>query len=230
MGLRQYFYDCCRVGWQSSWDSISKIAGTVVIGVLGAWLRPIHFIYDQPGFHASVNATLNFILYVIGAWFVLFLAQTLFTAPYRIWKSHKEQIKELGKVGRNDLERMMHGKYIFGETFLYTGGDIGYVCRDFKSKGDIEQLKDVFTAIPVCAPKESIAHINFQFMTNRQITDERCHFFVLKDGEPVEIENIYETQMIGLDQEGCFKLKLTWSENHKFDHASLRITVDGWTK
>jgi hypothetical protein len=232
MGFRQYCYECCRVGWQSSWRSISKITGAILIAGIGAWLGPIVFLYDQPGFHSFVSGTLSFILYAICTWLALFLLATIFTAPYRIWKSNKEQIKELEKVGKGDLERILGGKYINGGTaFFYTGGDFGRVCRQFKCKGDIESLKDVFTAIPVQAPKGAIAHINFQFSNSRQSAGERCHFYVMKNGEPIEIEDIYGPQLIGLDQDGCFRLKLSWGDNYKLeDHASLLITVDSWTK
>jgi len=230
MGFWQYCRECCRVGLQLSALSISKIAGGIVIAAVTALLGPLHIVSKQSAFHSFVDGLVSFIIYVICAWLILFLLQGLFAAPYRIWKTHKKHIKELEKVGKDDLERMLHGKYVFGDaTFLY-GGDIGYICRDFKSKGDIEQLKDVFTAIQVPAPKEAIAHIRFDFRADRTGTDERCHFYFMKDGEPVEIENIYDTQAIRLDQEGCFKLKVAWGSNFKFEHASLRITVAGWTK
>jgi hypothetical protein len=236
MDFWQYCRECCRVGWQSSWRSLSKITGTILTAMVGAglgtWLGPIHFVRERPGFHAFVNETLSFILYAIGAWLALFIGQALLAAPYRIWKSNKEQIKELEQVGKDDLERMLHGKYMpGGRTFLYVGGDIGYVCRQFKCKGDIELLKDVFTAIPVPAPKGSIANIHFRFMDSRKSTTERCHFYLMKNGEPVEIENIYDQQPIGVDQDGCFRLKLSWGDNYELaDHASLLITVSSWTK
>jgi hypothetical protein len=53
----------------------------------------------------------------------------------------------------------------------------------------------------------------------------------MKNGEPVEIENIYDQQPIGVDQDGCFRLKLSWGDNYELaDHASLLITVSSWTK
>jgi hypothetical protein len=177
-----------------------------------------------------MNVGLSLLIYTVSAWLILLLLQLIFFAPYRTWKSQKEQIRELEKVGKDDLERMLHGRYL-GAMFLYTGGDFGRLCRDFKCKGDIESLKDVFTSIPVPAPKGAVAHIKFDFLNSRNSTTERCHFYFMRNGESVEIENIYETQLIGVDQDGCFRFKLSWNNNYVLsDHASLRITMNAWTK
>jgi hypothetical protein len=229
---RQYCYECCRIGWESSWRSISNIIGSLIIGLGGTYFGTIHFRSGPTHDAQSINGIISFVIYVIAAWVMLFIVPALFVAPYRIWKAHKEQIKELEKVGTDDLERMLGGKYLYGgATFLYQGGDFGRVCRNFQCKADIEPLRDVFTAIPVSAPKGSMAHVNFRFHNSRQDTSARCKFHLMKDGRSVEIENIYEQQFIGVEIDGCFQLKMTWSDNYKLeDRASLLITVNGWTK
>ena len=198
--------------------------------MIGAYLGTINFLSGQTALPRFANPAMSFLVYVIGAWLLLFLWPTLFVAPYRIWRANKERIEELEKIGSEDLERMLGGKYISNNTFLY-GGDVGRVCARWESKGEIELLRDCVTAIAVPAPKGSIAHIRFEFRHSRNNGKERCHFYTFRDGQAVEIENIYEHQLIPVGHDGCFQLKLTWSDSYTLgDGAFLQIGMDGWTK
>jgi hypothetical protein len=229
--LLRYLAVLLRTCLLRSWVATGSVPGAILVGIVTTAHGAIHFVSSDE--RSWTNVGLSLPIYTAGAWLIIFTVQFVFFAPYRAWQSQKDQIRELEKVGKDDLERMLHGEYLDDAMFFYTGGDFGRMCRDFKCKGDIELLKDVFTAIPVQAPKGAVARIDFRFTNPRPLngTNEQCHFYVMRNGESIEIEDMHATQDITLDQDGCFRLKLSWSDKFVLDdHASLRITMDAWMK
>jgi hypothetical protein len=103
------------------------------------------------------------------------------------------------------------------------------LCKDYKGKFEIEQLRE-FDVVSVRAPRKSLAHIRFQFFHPRE---GGKYLFRYRDGDnkTTSVSNIYETHKILLDGKSCFGLKLTTDEDFPLDDNSLvRVTVEAWSQ
>jgi hypothetical protein len=160
------------------------------------------------------------LLFALGAfavcWVLLFLFR-LVLAPVELDRQ---------KLDRKDVEHLLFGRFL-GSTFMY-GAEIT-LCKDYKGKFEIEQLRD-FDTVSVRAPSKSLAHIKLQFFHSRE---GGKYLFRYRDGDnkTTSVSDIYETQIIGLDEKSCFGLKLITDENFPLDDNSLvRVTVKSWTR
>ncbi|MGO0789170.1 hypothetical protein ACTOWA_04815 [Herbaspirillum seropedicae] len=196
-------------------------------GVAGFFRDEIALLGDDQGLKV-----LNYALSIPLVWWGVISAGLfliwLIESAYRVVQRQTDLIVELEKVDRSDLSHMLGGIY-YENTFFYKGEIT--LCKQFKGKFEIEQLKDVFTEIPVRAPKYSWARIRLKWSNSDQLTAKYRFYIVDQDGNPKHIENIYEDLSIFLDDRSCFSLKLTYDENYKIEEtAELWVTVSSWRK
>jgi len=212
-----------------AWKIIALVWATW--GIAGFFRDEIALLGDEQGLKV-----LNYALSIPRIWWAFIAAGLvlvwLIESAYRAAQRQAELIEELGKVDRDDLCRMLGGAY-WGDTFYCNVGTKAEItlCKQFKGKFEIEQLKDVYTKIPVQAPKHSWARIRLD-LSNRDQLNAKYRFDILdQDGNPKHIENIYEDLSIFLDDKSCFSLKLAYDENYKIeDTAELRVTLSSWRK
>lgn len=182
---------------------------------------------DEAGFKV-----LNFALSMPTVWWGLiaavFILAWLFESSYRLSQRQKRILDELGKVDREDLSRMLGGLY-YQNTFYYKAEIT--LCKQFKGKFEIEQLRDVFTEIEVRAPKYAWAQIRLKWSNGRQI-DGKCKFYIKdQNGNPQPIDHIYQDLSVFLNDKSAFSLKLVWDEHYIIEeHAELWVTVSSWRK
>lgn len=227
---REYCYQCWRMCIRPAWNSANQLPGAALVGAVASVYGP-NVLPGDIGAPKWVSVALTLVLYAGAAWALLVALQMIFVAPFKIYRKVREQIRDLEKIGADDIERLLHGRFVFGNTFLYDAHFVN-LCAQYKGKLELGRLKDTFTVIHVPAPKDSLARMGIQFLNARQTHDERCDFYYLDSaGKSTLIENIYAELEILLDQAASFSLKLVWDEGYVIqDEATLQISVRSWTK
>jgi hypothetical protein len=84
------------------------------------------------------------------------LSARLLNAPVKLDREKTARISQLEKVDAGDLEYLLHGFY-FDDTFVYKSEIT--LCKEYKGRLEISQLRDNLTDIRVRAPKNSLARI-----------------------------------------------------------------------
>lgn len=158
---------------------------------------------------------------LLGAW--------LFESSFRLLGTLQNQNRELRKVDREDLQRLLRGMY-FRNHFMFSGDRI-HVCENFKNATEIEQLRDVFVEMQAPVPKNSIACIRLQFLNGHPPSGSIQFFYRDPQGNPQRIENIYEDVQILTDERAKIALKIVYGGGYELhESASLMVSATGWIK
>lgn len=136
--------------------------------------------------------------------------------------------KELSKVDRTDLERMLNGRYCFGR-FVFDND--GYHCGRFAGVAELSELRESFVEMKILAPKLSVGHIRLLFIASGVAQGTIRFYFRDKEGNPQLIENIYEEINVPVNDQGKIALKFVCIAGYELHNdASLDVWAKGWTK
>jgi hypothetical protein len=230
----EYWAELWRSCVGPAWSLSNGLPGGLIATVALLSAGPIHVLEKDDRVGLLVNGAFAFIVYAAVAWGVLLAIQMTIFAPFRFYITQAKRISELERVGADDPERLLNGRFIYN-TFVY-GGDIGRLCASYTSKEQIDQLKDAVTTIHVQAPKYSTAHVEFRFLNGRNRGPEsqnaKCMLYYLgRNDELILIDDIYSGQEIPLDGAATFRLCMKWTEHFEIsEKASLQISVRAWKK
>lgn len=224
-----YLLACIRACIKSSWNKANGILGSILAAIATQiYGSKIAFMSEVVAKNQAFNSILTLVVYAVGAWLVILLAEIIIIAPFLVWRKAQRDINELNKVDRHDLEYLLHG-FFLGNTFIYKSEIT--VCKFYKGRTEIGRLKNCFTEISVPAPKNSWARIKVGMCIERECSQKFRFYYLNHNNKSILIEDLYTDLEIYLDDQSRFSLKLECDEGCVInENAELRITVESWTK
>lgn len=158
---------------------------------------------------------------------LLILVCWIFEASFKAIAPLSEQLHELKKVDRWDLQNMLGGMFL-SDTFMYPEG---FWVKNYNNRFEIERLLNDFEMLTVRAPRNAVVNLHFRYLNSRQ--DSGGYVFYLLDGagQTRAVDNIYGQIPVLLDDDARFGLKLVIDNDYEIaDAASLLVSVATWTK
>jgi hypothetical protein len=220
--LIAYLSLCVNFVFKDFFKKVDAVFGSIFVTVIFLFIQHYHWFSDSD-FKNSLFCIIFGILLLV---FIRFSF-----APYYVWRKDQDAIYELLKIDKSDLENMLGGRFIFQNTFLY-GGDIN-ICKSYVGTKEIMSLNNVYTAVKVRAPKNSLAKIKinttycsfcgqcrFYYKSNN-----KEEFFMDDACDPHGFFDVY------IDDNSRFFLKMICDDNITVENDStLLIEIKSWTK
>lgn len=155
MFFMKYIAQCARLSFSSSWAAANGIIGSLLGAIALAILGPLQFLPSGAGSGPSLNVAMSLTLFVVCGGLAIFILQTIFVSPFRLWLHNKASIDKAEAIIKEfckDLITLAINKVRFDPN----GPSELYVYYELRNPGEQTILKNWQLTITSDTPRAPI--------------------------------------------------------------------------